>query len=894
MGNEGIRSLEPARCAWVRIFPALLFAFLAVSTAPSTAVASFGIETFTLRAHGADGTLDERAASHPFALDVNLSLIRDAEGVAQGVVHTVRLDLPPGLVANVPTVPPCSPAEFDGFFPNCEGSSQIGILHGVAANLGQFTVPLYNVAPSYGDAAAFGASVAGSAFIQHLRLVGTGAASSGRLDAVLPADPAIAGIEEEIWGEPGDPAHDSERTCRREGELVEGCSSGTVRQPLLTLPATCSEPMRTVVTATSYGEPVATAVASALSRDAGGNPSPLSGCGAVPFEPNLAVRMEGEALAPSAFGIRLEVPQYEGPELIAAASLAELHLQLPAGLALNPAAGSGLTGCSAAAIGLESAAGETPPVFDEGAAECPGSSWLGSVRFVTPLIDHVLNGSIFLATPFANPFAARFALYLVIEDAATGTVLKIPGRLDADPGDGRLTATIPDLPQIPFENLDLEFAGGPRALLASPPSCGRYTTEATFSPSTGPLGMPVTRIASLSLSSGAEGKPCPSPESTRNPTPSFRAGTEVPAAGADSPLVVRLSREDTDQHLSSFELTLPPGLLANLGSVPLGASIGSVKAKVGVGPEPLAVAGTVYLEGPYRGAPYSLKAVIPAKVGPFDLGRIVELAAIDVDPGSAQIGVVADPLPQILAGIPLQVRELSIDLDHPGFIRNPTSCEPMAIAGSATTTLGQMAPLSDRFQVGACAGLPFKPKLSLWFAGAVGRNGHPALRAVLRSDPEDAAPASTAFSFPADELLDLRHLRGLCPRDVAVEQCPKSSRLGSLRIETPALAEPLEGSVYLRVPRHRLPDLSVQLHSGQIGFLLHGRTTDAKGRFGVSLGPIPDMPLSEAVLNLVGGRNGVIVNSRALCSRPSAAEAIVRAHNGKRRKLRLRPRVAGC
>jgi hypothetical protein len=859
-----------------------------VAQAPA---ATFGIESFTTTARNADGTIDELAGSHPFSLEVHASVDRGQVDGAEDGLHQIQVSLPPGLVGVTSNVPRCSVA-----LPmSCSGVNQIGVLRATLIGVGQLTAPLYNVTPDPGYAAAFAVTVNDEVLLQRLRLRGSGSNISIQLSGTVPPTLGLLDVDEEIWGVPSDSGHDPERGCPSTGgESSEGCTSGPEGLPLLALPTSCSAPLLTTLTAVSAGPPPISAEASAMSRDAGGNPRPLAGCEAVPFDPRLAVQSDTAAMAPSALTVEVEVPQYEGTNATAAASVAGLRLELPSGLALNPAAGAWLGGCAPAAIGLLSPAGIAPPVFDEGRAECPSSSLLGKVRLQTPLVDRELGGSIYLATPGANPSAARYAIYLVIEDEASGTVLKIPGRLNVSPGDGRLAATIPELPPLPFESLKLEFSGGPQAPLVTPGGCGRYMAEATFTPSTAPFGSSVERTGSFTLKDGVGGRPCPPSETERNAAPTFQAGTEMPVAGFDSPLVVRLAREDDDQHLSSFNFTLPPGLIANLGAAPLGGAIGRVQAKVGVGPEPLAVDGTVYLEGPYRGAPYSLKAVVPAEVGPFDLGTITERATIEVDPTTAQISVSADPLPQILAGIPLQLRSIAIDLDRPGFIRNPTSCEPMAIGGAATSAIGQSAPLSQRFQVGACAALPFKPKLSLLLSGALGRNGHPAARAVLRGDSDGAALSSAHVYLPSGELLDLNHLRELCPWSVVVAGCPKKSRLGHLRLQTSLLGEPLEGPVYLRVPSHRLPELSAEVTGGGLRFAVSGRLTRTKGRLGFSLGPIPDVPLSEAVLELPGGRNGLILNSRSLCRTRGEVAATLTAHNGMRRHLSERIQVAGC
>jgi hypothetical protein len=366
----------------------------------------------------------------------------------------------------------------------------------------------------------------------------------------------------------------------------------------------------------------------------------------------------------------------------------------------------------------------------------------------------------------------------------------------------------------------------------------------------------------------------------------------VTRAGGDSPLVIKLLRETTDQHFGSFDLTLPPGLIADLGSVSIGAPVGSVRVDAGLG-SPLAVDGTVYLGGPYDGAPYSLEIVVPAQVGPFDLGTIVERAAVSVDPVTAQVSVRSDPLPQILAGVPLELRGLTLDLDRPGFVRNPTSCEPMAITGSATTSLGQTASLSERFQVGDCAKLPFKPKLGLRFSGGLGRNGHPGVHAVLSGNPRGAALASVGFTLPAGELLDLRHLPQICPRTLAPSLCPESSRLGALHLDSPFVDGPIEGSVYLRASSRGLPDLIAAVRSGGLAFVLHGHAAAHDGRLRVHFGSLPDVPVSRAVFNLAGGRSGIVVNSRPLCAGPGTVAATATAHNGMRRTMDVVPRLAG-
>ena len=58
--------------------------------------------------------------------------------------------------------------------------------------------------------------------------------------------------------------------------------------------------------------------------------------------------------------------------------------------------------------------------------------------------------------------------------------------------------------------------------------------------------------------------------------------------------------------------------------------------------------GKVFLEVPYGDAPFSLRVVVPAMAGPFDLGTVVVRQKIYVDPIDAHVTVVSDPVPTIV------------------------------------------------------------------------------------------------------------------------------------------------------------------------------------------------------------------------------------------------------
>jgi hypothetical protein len=856
-----------------------------------------------------EGVAVTQAGATPFEFVMNLGFPTEMIGselFSVGHPKDVAVDLPRGFSLDPAAVPRCREDQLE--HNACPPASQVGVV-GIALRIAAITVesvPLYNVIPPPGSASNFGFALVEGATVHLLGSVRAGeyglSASAAELSALHP----VLAMQIQLWGNPSDPSHDASR-----GSAVNPSS-----QPLITLPSACG-PLELGARTDSWEDPGSFVHRSVPIAGLSGESLEVGGCSALAFDPTLSLEPT-TAVSDSPSGLRLkaEVPQQLEPEGSTTSSLRGAVVTLPSGIVLNPAAAGGRTFCSPAQVGLVSEVGEPTARFDGAATTCPNASQLGTVEASTSLLrdesedgtlhPHPLTGSIYLAQPHQNPFGSLFALYAVIEDPETGIVVKLAGEVVADPSTGQLTATFDELPQLPFEEFELDFFEGPRAPFRTPALCGSYLSRGAMSPWSGTS--PVGTESKFPIAASPAGGACATSADQLPNAPHFEAGTALPAAGRYSPFVLNISRKDGSQEIGALNVTLPAGLsgrlagtpycpeanLAGATSCPAASRIGRVGIELGAGSSPYRVEGTVYLAGPYHGAPLSLAIVTPAVAGPFDLGTVVVRAAVDVDPSTGRISVRSDPLPSMLDGVPLDIRSLQFELDKPELIRNPTSCEPGAVSAEAVSTSGKVASLSSRFQVGDCAALPFKPKLALRLSGAQGRNGHPALRASLRADPSGAALRSATFTLPADELLDLHHLRKLCARSVPVGRCPGGSRLGSLRLWSPLLEAPLEGSVYLRVPSHRLPDLGAELRSGGLNFVLTARTTDSGGRIGVRLESLPDIPFSSAVLNLAGGRRGILVNSHSLCGKRSFAGAGFSAQDGRSREQRLPVQVTRC
>ncbi len=145
----------------------------------------------------------------------------------------------------------------------------------------------------------------------------------------------------------------------------------------------------------------------------------------------------------------------------------------------------------------------------------------------------------------------------------------------------------------------------------------------------------------------------------------------------------------------------------------------------------------------------------------------------------------------------------------------------------------------------------------------------------------DANIAAAQVTLPHSELLDQGHIGTICTKvQFTANACPAKSVYGQARAFSPLLDQPLEGPVYLRSSSHELPDLVADL-SGQIQVVLAGRVDAVHERLRNTFEAVPDAPVSKFVLQMQGGKKGLLQNKTDICRSPQRATVTFTAHNAK-------------
>ena len=710
----------------------------------------------------------------------------------------VVVSLPPGLLGDPMAVPRCSLTLVTSSAEQCPADTQIGFYRAHEQGNSELVAPIVNVTPEAGQSAEFALenTVKIDTPLLTAHLVRTYNEHTGQYEygfTVVSNEIPVLGIrsvETTFWGVPADPSHNAMRgkICRRTeagNPLVcegGGVAAGIEAVPFLTMSTDCSAGAETaVLRADSWEEPGAVKEGAYSGYVEAQTKMPgVTGCGLLSFNPSIEVRPNTVgADEPVQLNVGLPVLLSETPESTATPQLRDTTVTFPAGMSISPSIVDGIQACNEFGpegidiTGPESEERGANGEFELASGHCPEASTVGTAEAITPFLPIPVKGHIYLAKPdcggVAQPVCTEedardgklYRLYLELggtgELARTGIHFKVALETHVNLATGQLTTTAVGTPQAPFSELRIHLNGGPRAPIDNPAVCGTAVTTADLTPWSAPgitpegLSMQGTPDATPSSFFDVEG--CTNPPALH---PGFLAGTVLSQAGAYTSFTLDISREDREQYVKGIQLRTPPGLLGMLSSVPLcgepeaddggcpeTSKIGTTRVASGAGSHPFEIEGGVYLTGPYGGAPFGLSIVTHVVAGPFNLGIVVVRARINIDPKTSTLTVTTDEtgpyaIPQIVFGVPLRLKRLTVDIDRPNFMFNPTYCGAQKIIALVSGSQGAVTEVSSPFAVGSCESLAFKPKF------AVSTNAH--------TSRADGASLDAKLSYPAGSL----------------------------------------------------------------------------------------------------------------------------------------------
>ncbi|MDX6610304.1 MAG: hypothetical protein QOF85_2229 [Solirubrobacterales bacterium] len=735
--------------------------------------------------------------------------------------------------------------------------------------------PIYNVEPSRGHLATLGASILIGSIIMQL----DAREDDSGIDATISNMSTLLGMNGAkiaLWGVPAATSHDSQRCTL----LGHECQASTAEaRAFISAPGQCGEPLTTMVHVDSWQEPERSVTASTA------QPAP-TGCDQLQFAPTLSVTPDTtKPDSPTGYEVDLKLPRNADPLAPETPPLTSLAVTLPPGVSLSPAGAAGLGVCNRSQ-------------FDTGS--CPAGASVGSVSVSSPALAAPLPGKVYLATPQPD---VPWGIFLIAGNEAIA--VRLAGRLELNPATGQVTIAFRSLPQLPLSEIKVSFPGGQTASLDNPAACGTATTTSRLIAASGQVATP----GSSFLVAGATGA-CSVPRSF---APRFSAGMTTRHAGAASAFVINVSREDGEGDLSTVGAKLPPGLLgdfsgvtpcqepaASRGDCPAAAKIGATQVVAGAGNQPLTLPGTVYLTGPYGGAPYGLSIVVPAVAGPFNLGMIVTRGSVTVDPRTLRVSIATDPLPRVFGGVPVRVRAVHLNLDRPGFTFNPTNCAPGSIDATIDSVEGAASSSSALFTVSGCAGLHFTPRLSAAVGPGASRSGA-GLSLVLRvGSGSQANLSSLAVRLPRQLHPRLDAIRQACPAkvyDAAPDRCPAASALSRMVISSPLFGSGLTGTGYLVARGGKaLPVVATSFKVGDATLTMEGHVRLTGDGVATLVFPdLPDIPLQTLRITLPRSKNSVLGATGRLCSGPRPNVGFrAEAQNGARLTRTVAVSVAGC
>jgi hypothetical protein len=395
-------------------------------------------------------------------------------------------------------------------------------------------------------------------------------------------------------------------------------------------------------------------------------------------------------------------------------------------------------------------------------------------------------------------------------------------------------------------------------------------------------------------------------ESSYSITPVINVETNQAVAHPDVDASVTIGGTGSPKSLS---LKMPRGFAASLAAVPLcdaataapvgnctnASKIGTIEAEIvnSVGATEIKTGNLFLTDGPNASSDAGGVATV---ITGFSDGDIVATGgAFLVENGAHQYLELRNIPNSFSNGHAFQAKKLTLHLDGvtsggENFLTNPSNCDESAWdASSINHSDVETAAFNVPFQATGCENVPFGPQLlqtlSNPVAGqATGVNANLQMAAVPSGsivdrnsavqsltvlEPRVIAPNFPSFGEPTDQ----------CSVSTVTEEglfdptgCPAQAKVGTMTINTPLLADPLEGTVWL-IEASPIPWLGVVFDQPGINVSMVGITSTPKvnpscnplttpggcpTRISISFDGVPDVQIDSIDMDLNGADRDVL------------------------------------
>jgi hypothetical protein len=629
-----------------------------------------------------------------------------------------------------------------------------------------------------------------------------------------------------------------------------------------------------------------------------------------PFEPAFEV-VSGSTVSDQPTELTTEASEPQSPEeAVSQSEVKSASFTLPEGMTLDPSAAHGLEACT------EAQAHQEGTVFGpQFGVECPLGSKIGTVSLNVPTLPSgSLTGSVYLGAPDSGTITGPpYKMYVVANSARYGVSVRLLGEVVPNPVTGQVTTNFSNPPEQPFTNLTLHFERAVLTSVANPLVCGTPQGSSSFTPTSAPgtqknasFGVLVTGCAvsiPFAVSQTAEG--------------------EIGTGGGHTSFSYGITRPEGDQYLSEVKTVLPKGLVgeipdvtlceeaaANAGTCGAASKIGTVSVASGSGSSPYVFNGSVYMTGPYQGAPFGLSIVVPAIAGPFNLGPVVSRATININPTTAQVTAVSK-LPMIVGGIPIRLRSLSVNVNRQGFLLNPTNCTtPLQTESTVTSTFGTVqtglsSPFPSVSALEGCSSLAFKPAFTASTSGTHSKTNGASLVTTITQPAGQSNIKSVFVTLPKLLPSRLTTLQKACAVKTFEENpfnCKKEyeggSEVGTAEAVSPTLPGVMKGpAILVSHSGEEFPSLELVLEDDNVRVIVEGKTDIKNGITTTNFQSTPDVPVSSITVDLPMGPHSALTTEQLntnLCTAKLVMPTIITGQNGVVTKQNTVIAPTGC